>query len=58
MGIRTPSPFLVPTGLEMGQHSKQMRVYIWRQWRNFVPAGFRRHLVGKPLKNAGYCNSA
>ena len=31
---------------------------IGRQWRNFVPAGFRRHLVGKPLKNAGYCNSA
>jgi len=22
-----------------------------------MPAGFRRHLVGKTLKNAGYCNS-
>jgi len=24
----------------------------------FVQAGFRRHLVGKTIKNAGYCNSA
>ena len=23
-----------------------------------MPAGFRRHLVGNTLKNAGYCNSA
>jgi len=23
-----------------------------------MPVGFRRHLVGKTLKNAGYCNSA
>jgi len=23
-----------------------------------MPVGFRRHLVGETLKNAGYCNSA
>jgi len=32
--------------------------YIGWQWRNSMPAGFRRHLVGKTLINVFHYDSA